>query len=527
MSGWRTKPGGSRPRWIRCALWALAVPFIAACPRHEPAAQSQVLRIAQRNEPATLDPQLATLADEFFIIRALSEGLLRPNPDGGTPLPGVAEQWDVSADGLVWTFQLRADAKWTNGDPVTAADFVYTIRRALARSTAAPKASLMFPIRNARAFYRGDTADFGQVGVSTPDARHLAITLERPQSDFPALVASGPWIPVHPATVERFGAGWTRPDRFVGNGPFLLTQWSPNQRILVRRNPAYWNAAAIRLKEIQFLAFDSSDTEERAFRAGQLDVTMTVPFAKMDYYRRTAPELMQTVVLHETRYLTLNLDRPPLNDLRVRRALSLALDRRTLVDKVLKGGQKPAFNLVPPGLGGYIPEARLREDSAEARRLLAEAGFPAGHGFPQLELTSWAASSNLVPETIQARLRTELGITVSPVQREARTHLAALAAGDYDIAVAAAIPDYDGAADLLQDFTTGNAANYPHWSNPAYDRLTAEGALAEAEQLLLGEQPVIPLYFNAKNLLRRPAVRGWREDTLWTRYYHDVYLEEK
>jgi oligopeptide transport system substrate-binding protein len=170
---------------------------------------------------------------------------------------------------------------------------------------------------------------------------------------------------------------------------------------------------------------------------------------------------------------------------------------------------------------------KLSEDSAEARRLLAEAGFPGGKGFPQLELTSWVASSNLVPETIQERWRTELGISVSLVQREARTHLAALASGQYDLGLAAAIPDYDGAADLLQHFTTHDAANYPRWRSPVYDDLMKEHALTEAEKLLLGELPVIPLYFNAKSLLRRPAVHGWREDALWTRYYHDVYLDEK
>ncbi|HEY8995734.1 MAG TPA: peptide ABC transporter substrate-binding protein [Lacunisphaera sp.] len=502
--------------------------MLGSCSKRESTASApQSLRIAQRNEPATLDPQLATLPDEFFIIRALSEGLLLPNPDGGRPLPGLAEHPESSADGLTWSFFIRENAKWSNGDPVTAQDFVYTIRRALTRSTAAPKVSLFFPIRNARAFYRGELADFGSVGVAASDARRLVITLEHPQPDFAALVASGPWIPVHAATVERLGASWTKPGQFVGNGPFILKEWSPNRRIVVQKNPGYWNAPAIRLETIQFLAFDSSDTEERTFRAGQLDVTMTVPFAKLESYRRNSPELVQTVPIYETRYLTLNVNRPPLNDPRVRRALSLALDRQVLVEKVLKGGQKAAFSFVPPGLGGYTPETRLHEDSAEARRLLAEAGFPGGKGFPSLELTSWVATSNLVPETLQERWRAELGITVSLVQREARTHLAALAAGEYDIAVAAAIPDYDGALNLLEHFTSSDASNYPHWSNPLYDKLTADHALPEAEKTLLGELPVIPLYFNAKNLLRHPAVREWREDALWTRYYHHVYLDEK
>jgi oligopeptide transport system substrate-binding protein len=511
---------------VTCGI-TLAGLLLVACSKREATVSTQVLRISQRNEPATIDPQLATLPDEFFITRALSEGLLAPNPDGGPPLPGIAEKWSTSADGLVYTFNLRPNARWSNGDPVTAADFVYTYRRALTPATAAPKASLLFPIRNARAFYRGESTDFTQVGVVAPDAHRLVITLERPDPDLPALAASGPWIPVHPASVERLGQAWTRPGNFVGNGPFLLMEWSPNQRIVVRKNPDYWNAAAIRLDSIQFLAFDSSDTEERAFRAGQLDVTMTVPFSKLDSYRRLSPELLQTVSLHEVRYLSLNTTRPPLDDPRVRRALSLALDRPSLVEKVLKGGQKPAFNFVPPGLGGYNAETTQREDANEARHLLTQAGFPGGKGFPALELSSWAASSNLVPETIQERWRGELGITVMLVQREAQTHLAALAAGDYAIGYAAAIPDYDGTVDLLQHFTSDDAANYPQWRRPAYDALIADRKLAAAEKLLLEEQPVIPLYFNTKYFLRRPVVRGWREDALWTRYYHHVYLDEK
>jgi oligopeptide transport system substrate-binding protein len=487
---------------------------------------SQVLRIGQRNEPATLDPHLATLPDEFFIIRALSEGLLVPNPDGGAPLPGVAERWETSDDGLTWTFHLRANARWSNGDPVTAGDFVYSIRRALAPATGAPKVPLFFPIRNAQAFYRDELTDITQVGVAAPDARRLVITLAHPQHDFAALVASGPWIPVHPATIDRHGPSWTRPGNLVGNGPFVLTEWSPHQRIIVQRNPNYWNPDAIRLDAIHFLAFDSGDTEERAFRAGQLDVTMTVPIAKLDSYRRTAPEVLQSAPLHEIRFLALNITRPPLNDIRVRRALSLALDRQTLVDKVLKSGQKPAYSFVPPGLGGHTPQAKLMEDSAEARRLLAAAGFPGGNGFPQLELTSWGAA-NQVLEAIQQRWNTELGISVTLVRREAQTHLAALAAGDYSLAFATAIPDYDGAVDLLQHFTTGNVANYPHWNRSDYDELIARQALHEAEQLLLDDLPVVPLYFNTKYFLRRTAVQGWREDALWTRYYHHVYLDEK
>jgi oligopeptide transport system substrate-binding protein len=491
-----------------------------------------VLRISQRNEPATLDPQLATLPDEFFIIRALGEGLLTPDPDGGAPLPGAAETWTVSPDGLTYTFHLRPGAKWSNGDPVSARDFAWSIQRALTPGTAAPKAALFLGLKNAATFHAGRETDFARVGVRTPDALTLLLELARPDTDFAAMVASGPWIPVHRATVESLRAG--HPPGYVGNGPFTLTEWAPNQRLSVRKNPRYWDATAVQLDAIQFLAMDNGDTEERAFRAGQLDVTMAVPFTKLATYRTEQPGLIHRVPLHETRYLALNTTRPPLHDARVRRALALALDRTALVEKVLLSGQ-PAPNFVPAGLGGYAPSARITEDATEARRLLAEAGFPDGRGFPRLELATWPV--NPAPlEAVQQMWRRELGIEIALAPREARTHLASLAGGDYAIAFMTAIPDYDGASDQFTQLTGGHPLNHPHWRDAEFDRLVASaGALTDpaarnaayqqAEARLLTEMPVIPLYYNAQNFLVSPRVHGWRADRLWTRFYRRLSVD--
>jgi oligopeptide transport system substrate-binding protein len=522
------RTGGHRAplQYFVCLLSSVLCLLPAGCGRREAAPANQTLRIAQRNEPATLDPQLATLPDEFFIIRALSEGLVTPSPVGGTVIPAIASHWEATDNWTTWTFHLGGNATWTNGDTVTAQDFVHMIRRALTPATAAPRASLFFPLRNAAAFLRGTITDFTQVGVAAPDERTLVITLGHSMPGFSDLVASGPWIPVHPATVEKFGVDWTRPEHFVGNGPFTLKEWLPNQRIVVRKNPRFRASHLIELAAIQFLAFDSGDTEERAFRAGQVDITMAVPSSKLDTYRNAEPSLLHTVPLHETRYLALNTTKAPLNDLRVRRALSLALEREVLVSKVLKSGQRPALSFVPPGLGRFQPAGALGENLDEARRLLAAAGFPDGRGFPKLELSTWSVSTPQL-EAIQQMWRDRLGIEVAIVQREARTHLAALAAGDFDIGFATAIPDYNSATDLLDHFTSGHPGNYPHWDNAAFDRLVAGDRLPEAEKLLLDEMPVIPLYFNAKNFLLRPAVHGWQEDALWTRYYQNVSLHEK
>lgn len=533
---------GQRPRPTTVIALLTAV-LLAGCTKHATppdSATPQVLRISQRNEPADLDPAIASLPDDLFIIRALSEGLVAPAPDNGPPQPAAAESWEISPDQCTYTFQLRHDARWSNGEPVTADDFVASYRRVLTPATAAPKAPLLFMVKNARAFVTGQLADFDAVGFRAADPHTLVVTLEHPMPHFLTYVASGPWIPVNPRVVAQFGRSWTRPGNFVGNGAFTLAEWQPHLRIVVRKNPAYHGAARIRLNEIQFVAFDNGDAEERAFRAGQLDVTMAVPFTKLDTYRSEHPAELHHASLTETRYLSFNTTRAPLDDVRVRRALSLAIDRVKIVERVIRGGQQPAFRLVPPVLvASEDRESRiggqLHEDAAVARQLLAEAGFPEGRGFPRLELSTFVSTP--VTEVVQAMWKKELGIDVVLVTREARVHVAALRDGRYDIGFITAIPDVPDPANLLGEYITGSPGNYPHWSDARYDALVAKAVrssdvalraecLHEAAERLTEECPLAPLYFNATNWLMRPNVRGWHQDALWARFYQDVYVHE-
>ena len=539
MSGWRNKI------FRTVALLFLALLTISGCTKQESSKNAvapgpRIVRLSQINEPADLDPAKAALPDEFFIIRALSEGLITSAPDG-TPRAAAAERWEVSADGLVYTFHLRTDRSWSNGEPVAAADFVASYQRLLTPATAAPKASLFYAVKKARAFVSGTETDFSAVGFRAVDSHTLVVTLERPTPSFLAYVASGPWIPTNPRVVARHGIKWTRPENFVGNGPFTLVEWRPNQRIVVRRNPRYPSAAHVHLDEIHFLAFDNRDTEERAYRAGQVDVTMAVAINRLEAYARERPAELHSAPLAETRYLTFNTQHPPLNDVRVRRALALAIDREKIVTKVLQGGQEAAFRFVPRTLRGNekpgAPTAwTLKYDADEARRLLAAAGFPEGRGFPHLELVGWANTPVL--EAVQAMWKKELGIVVTLAKREAKVHIAALRAGQYEIAFVTEIPDVADALQVLAEFVTGASGNHPHWSDAAYDALIARAVaaddlnqqtalLVQAEQRFIDAAPVAPLYFNAKNWLMRTSVRGWQEDELWSRHYQDLYLDEK
>ncbi len=517
----------------------LCVFFLSACARKNsaPSAESapQVLRLSQRNEPADLDPATATLPDEFFVIRALAEGLVTAGPDGQTPQPAAAARWEISPDALTYTFHLRPEARWSNGDPVTSGDFIASYRRLLSPATAAPKAPLFFPVKNARAFTTGTVTDFSAVGFTAPDPQKLVVTLEHPTPAFLLYVASGPWLPVHPATVVKHGRTWTQPAHHIGNGPFILAEWRQQQRIVVKKNPAYRAAAIVRLDEIQFLRFDSGDTEERAYRAGQIDVTMSVPVSKIETYARERPaEIFQTP-LAETRYLTFNTRRPPLDDPRVRRALSLAIDREKITTLVLRGGQLPATTFLPPSVR-VEPDLRAGSPNSNsvsvetAAALLAAAGFPAGKDFPRLELAGW--SQTPVLEAIQAMWKSTLGIDVAITLREAKVHLASLREGTYDIGFINEIPDLADAASSLENFTTGAPGNYPGWSDSRYDALFAPRPLASppkleagaAEALLLEAAPIAPLYFNTKNWLKSPRVQGWQEDPFWSRDYVGVFL---
>lgn len=515
----------------------------SGCSKREAAPAGQTLRISQRNEPATLDPQLATLPDEYFPARALFEGLTTPAPDGGAPRPGVAERWESSAAGLTWTFHLRADAKWSNGQQVTAQDFLYSFRRILTPSLGAAKAPLFFAVRNARAYLRGEVTDFTAVGFAAPADRTLVVTLEQPAAWLPALTATGAWLPVHRPTLVQHGEGrasrWSDPGHLVGNGPYTLAAWKRAQQIEFHQNPHYWNREAVRIPTIRLVMFDNNDAEERAFRAGQIDVTMTVPAARLDHYLKNEPALLRRQPLHETRYLALNTRHGPLADARVRQALALALDRQALVTRVLKGGQQPTGLLIPAGLGGHLraaPQPVTTEPApAEARRLLAEAGFPDGRGFPRLEFSTW--TNTPVLEAIQQMWQQNLGIDTAIILREGRAHLGALAGGDFDLALMPLIPDYDDPSDAFGEFLSDSPSNYGRWTHAGYDQQVMEaGRTLEAaarlvhyraaEKILLEEMPAIPLYLSSQNYLVSPRVRGWQSDRLWTRYYLNLSLDE-
>jgi oligopeptide transport system substrate-binding protein len=538
-----------RPFPAPAVVLGLVLLLAGGCARRETEVQrgdrEQILSRGVGYEVTDLDPQLATGIAEGNIITALFEGLVTEDPRDLHPVPGVAERWEVSPDGLTYTFHLRADARWSNGRPVTAADFVAAWRRMLTPSLQADNAGLLHVLQGAEAYHRGLTRDFSQVGAVADGPRILRVTLEHPTPDFLVRLTQWAWSPLYLPALEASGTAyergnaWTRPGRLVGNGAFVLKSWRPNDVIVLAKSPTYWDAARVRLEGIRLYPIDSLDAEERAFRAGQLHLTDALPLGKIDAYRRDAPRFLRIDPYLGTYYYAFNLRRPYLSDVRIRRALALAVDRRAIVDRILRGGETAATSFTPPGLAGYDPPAGLAADFPAARRLLAEAGYPGGKGLPPFDLLyNNSENHRLIAEAIQEMWRRELGVEVRLVNEELKVVLSARRAGDFQILRGDWIADYPEPSSFLDVWRGDSGNNYGGWSNPDYDALlfaadrTADpdarnGLWRKAEAFLLDGAPLIPIYHYTHVFLIQPSVQGWYPNPLDHHPYKDVWLEDR
>ncbi len=517
---------------------------LGGCSRGETRVQSgdrgQVLHRGIGVEPADLDPHLVTDTSYYTVLSSLLEGLVSEDPVDLHPVPGVAERWEVSPDGITYTFHLRQDAKWSNGEPVTSQDFVASWRRILTPELGATAASQLYLLQGAEAYNRGDT-DFSQVGLLAPDPRTLKVTLEHPAPWFLTVLSSPAWMPVPMVTiaksgpVNRRGNPWASPGTWVGNGPFSLKSWSRGQEIVVSRSPTYWDSGHVRLREIHFYSFDSVDSEERSFRSGQLHVTEAIPPGRIDAYRTDSPGLLRVDALLGTYFVRFNVRRPGLGDARVRLALSLAVDRELLVDKVLRGGQAPATSFTPPGIEGYTPDPALKHNLEEATRLLEASGHQQGSGLPPLELMYNTSGNREVAEALQEMWRRDLGISVTLVNEERKSTEEARRAGAYDMLLSSWIADYAEPSAFLDMWRGDSGNNFTGWSNTGFDALlfkaertpgaAERNALyGRAEGLLLEQSPVAPLYHYTHVFLIQPSVHGWNPTLLDHHPYKDVWL---
>ena len=459
-------------------------------------------------EPETLDPALLTGQPENRIADALFEGLASFDA-AAVAGPGVAEKWEISPDGFNYTFHLRKNARWSNGDPVTARDFVESWRRTLAPETAGEYAYQLHYIKNGRAFNEGTLKDFAQVGVRARDAFTLEVTLENPTPFFIDLCAFPTLFPVHLPTVARFGDNWIKPGNMVCNGPYTLAAWRINDRIRLEKNPHYWDAARVAMRTVDVLPTAKANTALNFYAAGQADLMMDkglVPPALLNELRKR-PDFHAAPFLG-TYFLRFNCKRAPFNDPRVRKAFSLVIDKQSLVEKITRAGELPAQSLVPPGTAGYEPPPGLARNADAARKLLADAGFPGGGNFPLITyLYSEGELNEAIAVELQSMWHNELGVTINLQRQEWKVYLNSMSRIDYDICRASWVGDYKDPNTFMDMFVTDGGNNRTGWSSKTYDALIADAArevdagkrfaiFRRAETLLItGEAPICPLYF--------------------------------
>jgi oligopeptide transport system substrate-binding protein len=535
-----------RPSGTGWIAMPLAVCWLAGCAARETPVEigdrEQILHLGNLSEPKDLDPHVVTGVTEHNIIAALLEGLVAEDPRDLHPVPGMAERWDVSPDGTVYTFHLRDSARWSNGDPVTAHDFVFSYRRILTPGLGSPYAYMLFALRNAEAYYKGETTDFSTVGVGALDNHTLRLELATPVPYFLSLLNHFSWLPVHGKTIlahgpiDAIGSQWTRPGNYVGNGPFTLEAWEPGKKIVVVKNPLYWDACSVGLQKIVFHPIGDHRIEENAFRAGQLHVTGTVPLDRIEHHRRTHPDRLRLDPYLGSYYYLFNTQRPPLDQPEVRRALSLAIDRQAIVDYVTRGGEAPALHFTPPGTAGYNPGPLFQPGLEQARHLLAKAGFPDGKGFPELELLYNTSDAHArIAQAVQQMWRQNLQIDIKLVNMEWKVYLEQTRQGRFDIARAGWIGDYVDPNTFLDLWITGGGNNRAGWASPAYDTLIARAAATrdpsarleifkEAESLLMQAMPIMPIYFYRSKSLIQPSVRGWHPTLLDHHPYKHIHL---
>jgi oligopeptide transport system substrate-binding protein len=522
--------------------------LLSACAKREsPVAEgirTHTLLLGNQNEPATLDPHLVNAATDFNLSYALFEGLTVFDEKTAQPLPGVAERWDISPDGRIYTFHLRANARWSNGDRVTARDFAYSLQRQLTPALGSVYTYMLWPIKNAEPFSTGKLTDFSAVGVAVIDEATLQLTLERPTPYLLALAAHPTWMPVHRATVEKFGQSddrsspWTRPGRMVGNGAFVLAEWSPNARIVVTKNPHYWDAARNRLERVIFFPTEKADVEERDFRAGQLHITFSLPPSKVPVYRAQPNSPLQINPSLFVIYLNFNSTKPPFNHPKLRRALALAVDRAAIAERVYNGAGAPAGSVTPPHCGAYLAPRGQGLDYAAARTLLAEAGYPGGQGLPPLPMQVLNDDKQpKVAEAIQAMWQRELGVRLTIEPLEQKTWIQNQQTLTHTLGLMGWTADFPDPITFLDLFKTGGGNNFTGWSNPSYDALLDQAAntadpaarfavLQKAEALLLDQAAVAPLIHGAETKLIHPAVKNWEPSPLAIHRYQLIDLRE-
>jgi len=514
-------------------LLALVLPLTLATQLAliSPAAAESVLRRGNGGEPTTLDPHRTDGRIESNILRDLFEGLVVPGPDGSVQ-PGVAESWDASADGLVYTFHLRNNAKWSNGEPLTAADFLYSLRRAVAPQAGVDFAANLTVIKNADAVMAGK-AQPGELGVEAVDPLTLRISLRGPTPYFLALLSSdNRALPVHRPTVERDGAEAFRLGTVVSNGAYRLVDWKAGEQLTLERNPFFHHATDLKIDKVVYYPIDNAYEELKRYRAGQLDTTYEVPQEQVRWISFKDPREFWNKPFIGTYYYALNLTTEPFRgNLKLRQALSLAINRDALVEKVTRAGEMPAYGLVPPILSGYryqavsFAELPLDQRLEQARKLFTEAGYGPARPLTLELLYNTSENNRLIGDAIVGMWEEAFGkaLVINKVSLDRGEYLKRRSQYRFQVVRAAwfgEYPDPTAFLNLLLSIASP-PRNDSGYKNPRYDALLAQASdtadpqvrfslLQQAEKLMLEDVAIIPIYHFATKSLVSERVKGWQ-----------------
>tara|TARA_B110000483_G_scaffold113503_1_gene137872 strand:- start:2609 stop:4270 length:1662 start_codon:yes stop_codon:yes gene_type:complete len=503
-----------------------------------------ILHWGNGTDPQELDPHIVTGIPEHHILNALLEGLVAKDTKTLEPIPAVAKEWSISKDKKTYTFKIRESALWSNGDPLTAHDFVWSWWRALQPKLGNQYAYMLFPIENSENYAKGKISDFSLVGVKALDDQTLQVKLSNPTPYFLQLLDHYSMYPLHKATIEKFGKAhergtlWTRPGNFIGNGPFILKEWRLFKSIDVIKNPIYWDAKKVKLNGIRFHPIENVTTEERMFRLGQLHKTSSIPIDKVKTYKKNKPALLKIYPYLGNYFYRFNTAVAHLSDKRVRRALAMSINRKELTERVTKGDESPAYTFTPPGTLGYFARNGFGFNPSLAKNLMSEAGYPAGKGFPVTELLyNTSEGHRKIAVAIQQMWKKHLGINIVLVNQDWKVYLDSVNTGNYAIARAGWIGDYIDPNTFLDMWVTDGGNNRTGWSNRHYDDLISKQApissskserykiMAEAEQILLNNMPIIPIYiYNSKSLVH-PSVKGLEPNILNYVLYKNIFLD--
>jgi oligopeptide transport system substrate-binding protein len=531
-------PGAFTRRELLATLPAAA---LVGCGRDSRANAGAVLLRGNGPDPDSLDPHRARSMEAMVVLRDLFECLTRLDRNA-VPVPAGAESWTASDDGRVYTFKLRANARWSNGDPVVAEDFAAGLRRLVDPATASQYAQVVDIIANAADVIAGKKS-VTELGVAAPDATTLTITLSSPAPYLPGLLAHPSTGPLHRASLAQLGDRFARPGQQVSNGAFVLTEWLQGSYIRATRNRRYWNDAATRLDAVKYLQIADENAELRAYRAGELHCTAVVPRGQFDWIKQNLDAQLHVAPQLSTYYYGFNLDRPLFaKNPDLRRALSMVIDRERLAGSVLRVGELPAYGWVPPGVFNYTPQTfdyatqSMPERIATAQALLAKAGYTRERPLEfELRYNTGEVHEKLAV-TVSSMWKESLGVVARLAGVEFKSLIQDVDRRDVDMYRLSWIGDYNDPYTFLQYLKGDFGINLPHYKSATYDGLLAEAAaqsaparrrelLEKAERTMLADHPLIPLYFYVNKHLVKPEVVGWYDNVMNYVYSQDLSLK--